>query len=813
MEKWLKNIFPIADIEHNCILSKQGDITIAYRVDLPEIFTGHAEDFEGWHQGLIKAIKLLPKNTVFHKQDWFVKNRYKGEFSDADSFLKKRSQEYFNNRPFLDHQCYIMLTKRSLARKGSTSLMSNLIRPNIVPEQTLSAVALQEFEDVAGQFQKVLSDVGIILHRMGNDELLSHDRRAGLVEKYLYLLDKEDELLVQDIELRDQLRVGNKDCQLFTLSGNDSLPSVCGSRINYDKYSTDRTKFSIGFASHLGLLLPCNHIYNQYIIIDDAQQTLKKFESKRLRLQSLAAYSRENAISRDAVNDFLNESISQQRLPVKAHFNVLAWSESAEEAKDIRNLVTSALAQMDAIAKQETIGAAQIFWSGIPGNAADFPANDTFDTFAEQACCFLNLESNYRSDNPQESIRFCDRLTGKPVFVDPYTAPRMKGISSNMGTLVCGTSGGGKSMTVNHMLNSMYEQGAHCVILDIGGSYRGLCDLVGGYYFTYTEQNPIRFNPFYIPEGQVLDTEKKESLKSLLVALWKQESESFNRSEYVALSNALTGYYKYLSENPTAFPCFNTFYEYLQNFFIDELKLHRLKDRDFDIDNFLYVLRPFYRGGEFDYLLNAEGKQDLLNQRFTVIEMDNIKEHPVLFSVVTLICMELFISKVRKLAGIRKVFVIDEAWKAIAKPSMAEFTKYGFKTFRKFNGVPIVITQELDDLISSPIIKDAIIANADVKILMDMRKFMNKFDHLQAALGLSEKAKSILLSVNKDNREIFMEIGGQVAKVYKNDLCPHEYYAFTTEGKERVKVLEYAESLGSMEKAIEQMVADRKKIV
>jgi len=366
MEKWLKDIYPIADIEHNCILSKQGDITISFRVDLPEIFTGHSEDFETWHQGLIKAIKLLPKNTVFHKQDWFVKNRYKGSFSDADSFLMKRSQEYFNNRPFLDHRCYIMITKRSSARKGSTSLMSNLIRPNIVPAQTLSEVALQEFEDVAGQFQKVLGDAGIILNRLGDDDLKSHDRSAGLPEKYLFLLDKDDELMVQDVELRDKVKIGNKRCQLFTLSGNDSLPSFCGSRINYDKFSTDRTKFSIGFASHLGLLLPCNHIYNQYIIIDDAQQTLKKFESKRLRLQSLAAYSRENAISRDAVNEFLNEAISQQRLPVKAHFNVLAWSESPEEEKDIRNLITSALAQMDAVAKQETIGAAQIFWSGIP---------------------------------------------------------------------------------------------------------------------------------------------------------------------------------------------------------------------------------------------------------------------------------------------------------------------------------------------------------------------------------------------------------------------------------------------------------------
>lgn len=811
MKKVLNEIFPIMDVEHDCILSKQGDITIVFKVRLPEIFTGSAEDHEAWHQGFIKAIRVLPKGTIFHKQDWFFQSSFKPDASKTDaSFLTNASERYFDGRPYLEHDCYIMLTKKPADRKPGSSLFSNLLRPSIVPEQSINHFLLQELEDSAGQFQRILKDCGIVLERLRNEDLLSQHRKAGLLERYIYLSDSPDDLLINDLELKDKFKVGNKHCQLYTLSDCDNLPALCGSRINYDKYSTDKTKFSIGFASHLGLLLPVNHIYNQYIIIGDSQATLKKFESKRLRLQSLAAYSRENAISLDAVNAFLNEAIGEQRLPVKAHFNILAWTEKMEELKDIKNIVTSALAQMDATAKLETAGAGQIFWAGIPGNAADFPLNDTFDTFAEQACCFLNTETNYRSDTPENGIRFCDRLSGRPVYVDLYDLPRQLGWSSNLGTLVCGTSGGGKSMTVNHMLRTLFDQGAHCVVVDIGGSYKGLCELVGGYYFTYEEKNPIRFNPFWLPEGVVLDTEKKESLKSLLVALWKQENENFNRSEYVALSNALQGYYFFLEQNKSVFPCFNTFYEYLQTHYTNELKSYNVKDRDFDIDNFLYVLRPFYRGGEFDYLLNATENLDLLNQPFVVVEIDNIKDHPILFGVITLILIESFISKMRKLQGKRKVLVIDEAWKAIAKSGMAEFIKYAFKTIRKFNGIPIVITQELDDLISSPIIKDAIINNADIKILMDMRKFVNKFDKLQEVLGLSEKGKSILLSVNKDNREIFVDIGGQVMKVYKNELCPEEYFAYTTEGKERVKVLQYAEKYGSMEKGISALVGEKK---
>lgn len=811
MEKVLNEILPIMGVEHDCILSKQGDVTIVFKVELPEIFTLSEQEYESFHQAWIKAIKVLPKDSIFHKQDWFVQKQYQPDPAGTEGgFLRKSSERYFTGRPYPGHDCYILLTKKPRGRKLSNSLFSNLLRKSLVPEETLKPQALQEFSDIAGQFKRILEDSRLIqLTRLKADEIQSYSRKIGLLERYCYLSKKEDAILFKDIEFKEGLQIGDQHCQIYTLGDAADLPSLCGSRINYDLYSTDKTKFSISFAGSLGLLLPCNHIYNQYILIGDAQATIRKMESKRLRLQSLSAYSRENTIARDACNDFLNEAISQQRLPVKAHFNVMVWTDNPGELKDLKNQVSSALAQMDASAKPETVGAPQIWWAGIPGNEADFPVNDTFDTFAEQACCFLNLETGYRSAAPDEGIRFCDRLTGRPVFADLFDGPRREGIASNMGVLVCGTSGGGKSMTINHILHSLYDQQAHCVTVDIGGSYKGLCELVGGYYFTYEEDNPIRFNPFYIAKDDVLDTEKKESLKALLVALWKQEHQNFNRSEYVALSNALQGYYQIIQGEPSIFPCFNTFYEYLETHYVEVLKGHRVKERDFDVDNFLYVLRPYYKGGEFDYLLNAHENLDLLNQQFIVFELDQIKDHPILFPVVTLIIMELFISKMRKLKGKRKVLTIDEAWKAIAKSGMAEFLKYAFKTIRKFNGIPIVITQELDDLISSPIIKDAIINNADIKILMDMRKFMNKFDKLQDVLGLSDKGKTILLSVNKDNREIFIDIGGQVMKVYKNELCPEEYYAYTTEGKEKVKVMEYAAKYGSIEQGITALIREQ----
>jgi conjugation system TraG family ATPase len=808
MEKWFNEITPIMDVEQDCIVSKQGDISIVFKVTLPEIFTQSDDNYESLHQSLIKAIKVLPKDSIFHKQDYFVQSTFKGNTANEDkSFLSRSSDHFFAGRPFLQHDCYIILTKKPSGRKPASSVFSSLLRPTLVPEQTISKTALQEFEDSAGQFARILADSGIHLKRLPTHAIISHPNKVGLIERYCTLSDHPGHLLVKDMQLKDRLMIGDNYCQLYTLSDVTDLPGLCGSRINYDKYSTDRTKFSIGFASTLGLLLPCNHIYNQYIFIGDTGQTMKKLESKRLRLQSLAAYSRENTIARDAVGDFLNECVKEQRLPAKAHFNVLVWTDIPGELKDLKNIVTSGLAQMEATAKPETAGAAQIYWAGIPGNAADFPLNDTFDTFAEQACCFLNLETGYQDSHSAMGIRMGDRLTGKPVHVDISDEPIKKGICTNRNKFILGPSGSGKSFFTNHMVRSYYEQGTHIVLVDVGHSYKGLCDMVKGYYFTYSETNPIRFNPFYIGEGDNLDIEKKESIKTLLLALWKKDDETFMRSEYVALSNALQGYFDKLEKDNSIFPCFNTFYEYIQTDFLQVLQKDKVKEKHFDIDNFLFVLRPFYEGGEFDFLLNATQNLDLLQQRFIVFELDNIKDS-ILFPVVTLIIMEVFISKMRKLKGIRKMILIEEAWKAIAREGMAEYIKYLFKTVRKFFGEAIVVTQEVEDIISSPIVKQAIINNSDCKILLDQSKYQNKFDQIQELLGLTEKEKALVLSVNKANdptkkyKEVFISLGGVLSKVYRTEVSLEEYLAYTTEETEKVKVQQYSERYGSVEQGI-----------
>ncbi|RIY34718.1 conjugal transfer protein TraG, partial [Capnocytophaga canis] len=467
----------------------------------------------------------------------------------------------------------------------------------------------------------------------------------------------------------------------------------------------------------------------------------------------------------------------------------------------LKNDVGSALASMECKPRHNTIDTATLYWAGIAGNGADFPSEETFYTFIEPALCFFTQETNYQNSPSPFGIKMADRLTGNPIHLDISDLPMKKGIITNRNKFVLGPSGSGKSFFTNHLVRQYYEQGTHIVLVDTGNSYQGLCELIhqktkgkDGIYFTYTEDNPIAFNPFYTDDG-VFDIEKRESIKTLILTLWKRDDEPPTRSEEVALSNAVNLYIQQVKENQHQKPAFNGFYEFVKGEYAALLKEKKVREKDFDLANFLNVLEPYYQGGEYDYLLNSDKEMDLLSKRFIVFEIDAIKDHPILFPVVTIIIMEVFINKMRRLKGIRKMILIEEAWKAIAKEGMAEYIKYLFKTVRKFFGEAVIVTQEVDDIIHSPIVKESIINNSDCKILLDQRKYMNKFDAIQTMLGLTEKEKAQILSINLNNdpkrkyKEVWIGLGGTHSAVYATEVSRQEYFAYTTEESEKHQLM------------------------
>ena len=821
----LESKFPLLRVENHCIISKFADITAAYRVSLPELFTLTGEEYEALHGAWLKALKVLPDYTVVHKQDFFIEERYAApEDGSERSFLARSYERHFNERPYLRHTCYLFVTKTTPERMRQTSASSVLCRGFIVPREMRDTDAVTRFLEAAEQMERILNDSGLVrVERLSEAEIVGTADDAGLLTRYFALSDERRPVVNEDIRLDPgTMRIGDKYLSMHTLSDLDMLPQSVATDFRYERLSTDRSDCRLSFAAPVGLLLSCNHVYNQVIFLDDHDETLKRLEATAQNMNSLAAYSRSNAINREWIEMYLNEAHSQGLRSVRCHCNVMAWAENEAELKRIRNDVGSQLALMGCTPHHNTVDVPVLFWAAIPGNEADFPAEESFYTFLDQALCLFNEETNYRSSLSPFGIKMSDRLSGIPLHLDISDLPMKRGVITNRNKFILGPSGSGKSFFTNHLVRQYWEQGSHILLVDTGNSYQGLCSLIhtktkgrDGVYFTYTEEAPIAFNPFYVEDG-VYDVEKRESLKTLLLTLWKRESEEPTRSEEVALSNAVNLYLSKLRADRSVVPSFDTFYEFVETDYRRLLEQKRVREKDFDLENFLNVLEPYYRGGEYDYLLNSDKQLDLLDKRFIVFELDNISSNRTLLPVVTLIIMETFISKMRRLKGVRKMILIEECWKALTSANMSAYIRYLYKTVRKYFGEAVVVTQEVDDIISSPIVKESIINNADCKILLDQRKYLSKFDGIQRLLGLTDKERAQILSINLSNdpkrryKEVWIGLGGVQSAVYATETSVEEYLTYTTEESEKMKVMELAGKLGGdIEAAIRQLARER----
>lgn len=258
---------------------------------------------------------------------------------------------------------------------------------------------------------------------------------------------------------------------------------------------------------------------------------------------------------------------------------------------------------------------------------------------------------------------------------------------------------------------------------------------------------------------------------------------------------------------------FNSYYE----FALERIpQITREEHIDFDIHDFAAILKQFYRGGELEATLNSDLDTSLFDEQFIVFEIDKIKDDPVLFPIVVLIIMDVFLQKMRIKKG-RKALIIEEAWKAIASPTMAEYIKYLYKTVRKFHGIAGVVTQELNDVIDSPIVKEAIINNSDIKILLDQTKFKDRYDAIANILGLTPVQRQQIFTINalnnKDGRNDFKEVWicrGLESDVFGVEEPPECYWAYTTERAEKEARIIYRDFYGSFQRAIEEMENDRK---
>ena len=781
----------------------------------------------------------MGEGYAIHKQDIFVRKQFASEPADGQEFLSSSYFRYFKGRPYTDSLCYLTITQE--AKKSR-----------------LFSFDSKKWRDFLVKIRKVhdqLRDGGV------QARFLNKAEASEYVDRYFAMNFKDRTVSMTNFKADDEtVSMGDKRCKVYSLVDVDcaALPSLVRP---YTNIEVNNTEMPVDLVSVVDSIPNAETVvYNQIIFLPNQKRELSLLDKKKNRHASIP-----NPNNQMAVEDIkrVQEVIAREsKQLVYTHFNMVVAVSAGADLQKCTNHLENAFGRMGIHISKRAYNQLELFVGSFPGNC--YTLNEEYDRFltlSDAAMCLMYKERVLHSEETPLKIYYTDRQ-GVPVAIDITGKEGKNKLTDNSNFFCLGPSGSGKSFHINSVVRQLHEQGTDVVMVDTGNSYEGLCEYLGGKYISYTEERPITMNPFRINREEY-NIEKIDFLKNLILMIWKGSDSQIPEIEFRIVEQIIIDYYD---------AYFNGFTRYtdeqrevlLKNLFaaasrknpnkpprevdemvrkqievlearraalkVSELNFNSFFDYSFDrleqictendittisYSTYSTMLQPFYKGGAYEKILNETVDSALFDETFIVFEVDAIKENKKLFPIVTLIIMDVFLQKMR-IKKNRKVLVIEEAWKAIASPLMAEYIKFMYKTARKFWASVGVVTQEIQDIIGSEIVKEAIINNSDVVMLLDQSKFKERFDEIRKILGLTEvdckKIFTINRLENKDGRSFFREVfirRGTTSGVYGVEE-PHEcYMTYTTERAEKEALKLYKKELRcSHQEAIEAYCRD-----
>ena len=658
----------------------------------------------------------------------------------------------------------------------------------------------------------------------------------------------------------DTVSMGGKRCKVYSLVDVDyaALPSLIRP---YTNIEVNNTEMPVDLVSVIDNIPNADTVvYNQVIFLPNQKRELSLLDKKKNRHASIP-----NPNNQMAVEDIsrVQEVIAREsKQLVYTHFNMVVAVDADTDLQKCTNHLENAFGRMGIHISKHAYNQLELFVGSFPGNCYALSEEyDRFLTLSDAAMCLMYKERVQHSEETPLKIYYTDRQ-GVPVAIDITGKEGKNKLTDNSNFFCLGPSGSGKSFHMNSVVRQLHEQGTDVVMVDTGNSYEGLCEYLGGKYISYTEENPITMNPFRINRAE-LNVEKTGFLKNLVLLIWKGSQGTVTKTEERLIEQVITEYYDTYFNGFDGFTplqredlrkslvidernrgrdesaqdraerieeiidemerrrkelkvdglSFNSFYEFSVQRIPDICDENQISG--IDISAYRYMMKDFYRGGNHEKTLNENMDSSLFDETFIVFEIDSIKDDPLLFPLVTLIIMDVFLQKMR-IKKNRKVLVIEEAWKAIASPLMAEYIKFMYKTARKFWASVGVVTQEIQDIIGSEIVKEAIVNNSDVVMLLDQSKFKERFDSIKAILGLTDVDCKKIFTINrldnKEGRSFFREVfirRGSTSGVYGVEEPRECYMTYTTERAEKEALKLYKRELRcSHQEAIEAYCRD-----
>lgn len=787
--------------DYDLLYGVNGEPSVVIRISNPVLqYGGAADEYGTFHSLFNNVIKILGSGYLLQKQDIISRSIY--QYEPAKEYLQDKYNRHFQGRERVQISSYLTITRQ--VKKGNFYVYDpTQLRDFMQAVHKVTAVL-----DAGGACPKVLKEKEIDL----------------LIKRILTMNFSGGPVVMNNFSPTDTcIRMGDHSLQSISLVDIDDIELPA--QITTHTELTDNESVRGFPVDLLSFLIKVPHarciLYNQLIEIPSQAVVLRKLTLKRKRHSGIPDPA--NLLCVEDIDALLKDVARDNQLLVNAHYNIIISSEP-EHLQKACNYVEGALFQLGITPGKNSYNQLELFRTALPGNGMELKEYDWFLTTCDAALCFLYKESLPVDDPSDYLVRFTDRQ-GIPVGVDLSDLPMAQNRMSNRSRFVLGGSGTGKSFFMNSLLEQYALYNMDIVIVDTGHSYSGLCSYFGGKYITYTDQKPITMNPFAIAESEY-NIEKKDFLITLISLLWKGAEGEVSTVEHDVISQLISAYYASFfggvgdsNINDLAWDAipvtelnFNSFYEFAV------LKIPLIKSEEqipFDLEEFRFVLKKFYRGGGYDSILNENADASLFTAPFIVFEIDNIKESKILFPIVTLIIMDVFIQKMRHRSDRRKCLVVEEAWKAIASPLMAGYLLYLYKTVRKFWGEAIVVTQELADILGNPVVKDSIISNSGTICLLDQSNFKDNYGEIARLLSISETEQGKIFTVNKlDNkagRGRFKEVyirRGMTGEVYGVEVSLQQYLTYTTEKPEKSAVELYVKEHGTYPDGLDAFVAD-----
>ena len=835
--------FSVEDTDGVGVLyTKTGEYSAVLKIENPvQKYSADIDSYYDFTHLFSALAQTLGEGYALHKQDIFVRKQFANEPEHNQEFLSASYFRYFNGRPYTDSLCYLTITQE--AKKSR-----------------LFSYDSKKWRDFLVKIYKVrdlLRDSGVQV------KFLNKAEASEYVDRYFAMNFKDRMVSMTNVKADDEtVSMGDKRCKVYSLVDVDcaALPSLIRP---YTNIEVNNTEMPVDLVSVVDNIPNAETVvYNQIIFLPSQKRELALLDKKKNRHASIPNPSNQMAV--EDIKQVQDVIARESKLLVYTHFNMVVGVPADTDLQKCTNHLENAFGRMGIHISKRAYNQLELFVSSFPGNC--YSLNEEYDRFltlSDAAVCLMYKERVQHSEETPIKIYYTDRQ-GVPVAIDITGKEGKNKLTDNSNFFCLGPSGSGKSFHMNSVVRQLHEQGTDVVMVDTGNSYEGLCEYFGGKYISYTEERPITMNPFRINREE-MNVEKTGFLKNLVLLIWKGTQGTVTKTEDRLIEHVITEYYdayfngfesftpqqredlrkslviddrnssekRHESERERAARIegiideiegrrkelkveelsFNSFYEYSVQRIPDICEENRITG--IDLSTYRYMMKDFYLGGNHEKTLNENMDSSLFDETFVVFEIDSIKDDPLLFPLVTLIIMDVFLQKMR-IKKNRKVLVIEEAWKAIASPLMAEYIKFMYKTARKFWASVGVVTQEIQDIIGSEIVKEAIINNSDVVMLLDQSKFKERFDTIKTILGLTDvdckKIFTINRLENKEGRSFFREVfirRGTTSGVYGVEE-PHEcYMTYTTERAEKEALKLYKRELQcSHQKAIEAYCRD-----